>query len=420
MSKKESVIFLVDMQSFYASVEKADHPEYKDKPLIVAGDPQKRSGIVLAACPIAKSYGVITTEFIKQALAKCPELVVVQPRMQLYIDVSIQITTIFERYTDLVEPFSIDEQFLDVTESQNLFGAPYKIATHIQQAIMDETKVNARVGIGPNKILAKQACDNFAKKNKDGIFQLNEENMKETLWKLPIPSMFGVGSKMTRHMQRMGIQYIGDLAKLDLGSFKQMMKARMGKQADIHAEVLWQTANGIDYSPVTPDTHTGQKAIGHNMTTPRDYSRAEEIETLLLELSEEVARRARSKGYMGDTVSCGCRGADFDQPTGFYRQMKLPLVTNHGPDISGAARILFKEHWDGLPIRSVGVTLTGLVSSDEYQVDLFRDRVAEMRLDCAMDELRNRYGSTAIMRAVSLTPAGLAKDRAAKIGGHYK
>jgi DNA polymerase-4 len=420
MSKKESVIFLVDMQSFYASVEKSDHPEYKDKPLIVAGDPQKRSGIVLAACPLAKSFGVMTTEFIKQALSKCPELVVVQPRMQLYIDVSIQITTIFERYTDLVEPFSIDEQFLDVTESQNLFGTPHEIATHIQKAIMDETKVNARVGIGPNKILAKQACDNFAKKNKCGIFTLDHENMKDTLWKLPIPNMFGVGSSMTKHLQRMGIQYIGDLAKLDLGSFKQMMKARMGKQADIHAEVLWQTANGIDHSPVNPETHTGQKAIGHNMTTPRDYSQAAEIETLLLELAEEVARRARAKGYMGSTVSCGCRGADFDQPTGFYRQIKLPLVTNHGPDISGAARELFRVHWDGMPIRSVGVTLTGLVSDGEYQVDLFRDRESEMRLDRAMDAINRRYGSASIVRASSLTPAGLAKDRAAKIGGHYK
>jgi DNA polymerase-4 len=414
------VIFLVDMQSFYCSVEKADHNEYKHKPLIVAGDPAKRSGIVLAACPIAKSFGVQTTEWIKQALAKCPELIVVQPRMQLYIDVSIQITTIFERYTDLVEPFSIDEQFLDVTESQNLFGGPHQIASDIQRAILAETKVNARVGIGPNKILAKMACDNFAKKNKDGIFLLNEENMKEKLWQLPIPNMFGVGGRMTRHMQRMGIHYIGDLAKLELGSFKQMMRARMGKQADIHAELLWLTANGIDYSPVTPTTHNTQKAIGHNMTTPRDYTRADEIETLLLELSEEVGRRARAKGYMGDVVSCGCRGADFDQPTGFYRQMKLPLVTNHGPDISSAARALFHQHWDGQPVRSVGVTLTGLTPDGEYQVDLFRDRESEIRLDRAMDAIKSRYGPAAIMRATSITPAGLAKDRAAKIGGHYK
>ena len=414
------VIFLVDMQSFYCSVEKADHPEYQDKPLIVAGDPAKRSGIVLAACPIAKSFGVQTTEWIKQSLSKCPELVVVQPRMQLYIDVSIQITTIFERYTDLVEPFSIDEQFLDVTESQKLFGAPHQIASSIQQAIMAETKVFSRVGIGPNKILAKMACDNFAKKHKDGIFLLNEQNMEEKLWKLPIPSMFGVGGRMTHHMQRMGIHYIGDLAKLELGHFKQMMRARMGKQADIHAELLWQTANGIDYSPVTPTTHNSQKAIGHNMTTPRDYTRAEEIEILLLELSEEVGRRARVKGFMGSVVSCGCRGADFDHPTGFHRQMKLPLVTNHGPDISAAARQLFHQHWDGQPVRSIGVTLTGLGSAEEYQVDLFRDRESEIRLDRTMDAIKNRYGPASIMRATSITPAGLARDRAAKIGGHYK
>ena len=417
--KRTPVIFLVDMQSFYASVEKAINLDYRTKPLIVAGDPQKRSGIVLAACPIAKSFGVTTTEWIKDALRKCPDLIIVQPRMQHYIDVSLTITKIFERYTELVEPFSIDEQFLDVTGSMGIFGSSIEIAKAVQVDIQMELGVYARVGIGPNKILAKMACDNFAKKMKDGIFTLDFDNIAE-LWKLPIPSMFGVGSRMSRHMQRMGIHYIGDLAKLDLGRFKQMMRARMGKQADIHAELLWQTANGIDYSPVTPDTHTGQKAIGHNMTTPRDYSRAEDIETLLLELSEEVARRARLKGYIGGTVSCGCRGADFDRPTGFYRQMKLPLLTNHGSDISRAARALFQAHWDGLPIRSVGVTLTGLAPDEEYQLDMFRDREAEIRLDKAMDAIKNRYGSSAIMKAVSLTKAGLARDRAAKIGGHYK
>lgn len=416
----QSVIFLIDMQSFYASVEKACNPEYDNKPLIVAGDPQKRSGIVLAACPIAKSFGVQTTEWIRDSLRKCPDLIVVQPQMQLYIDVSLKITKLLERYSDLVEPFSIDEQFIDVTQSQILFGTPYHIAKSIQTDIKLETGVYARVGIGPNKVLAKMACDNFAKKNTDGIFLLNEGNMAEKLWLLPVPQMFGIGSRMARHMQRLGIHAIGELAGTPLPRFKDLMRTRFGKNADIHAEVLWMTANGIDYSPVTPATHDTQKAIGHHMTMPRDYGKSEEIETVLLELSGEVCRRARAKGYMGDTVATGCRGANFDRPAGFYRQMKLPLVTNHGADICRAARGLFRRYWDGLPVRSVGVTLTGLVPEGEYQVDLFRDREAEMRLDHAIDAIKNRYGAAAIMRAASITPAGQARERAAKIGGHYK
>jgi DNA polymerase-4 len=419
MNTSTPVIFLVDMQSFYASVEKASHPEYRDKPLIVAGDPVKRSGIVLAACPIAKKHGVQTTEWIKQSLDKCPDLVVVQPHMQLYIDVSLQITDILERYSDLVEPFSIDEQFVDVSSSVSLYGSPYDIARDIQYAIMNETQVYARVGIGPNKILAKSACDIHAKKNKSGIFELNHSNIQD-LWTQPIPKMFGIGSRMAKHMQRMGIHYIGELAALELGRFKQMMRARFGKNADIHAEVLWQTANGIDYSPVTIHSHDTQKAIGHHMTMPRDYHRAEDIEVVLLELSEEVCRRARHKGFMGNTVAIGCRGADFDHPTGFHRQMKLPLMTNHAPDVTDAARQLFHIHWDGNPVRSVGVTLTGLVPEGEYQIDMFRDREEEIKLDKTMDQIKNKYGATAIMRASSLTKAGQARERAAKIGGHYK
>ena len=416
----ENVIFLVDMQSFYCSIEKAEHPEYADKPLIVAGDPLKRSGIVLAACPIAKERGVQTTEWIKQSIGKCPDLIVVQPRMQLYIDVSIQITRIFERYTDLVEPYSIDEQFLDVTGSQHLFGGRFALAKLIQDEIKASTGVYARVGISSTKVGAKLACDNFAKKNDSGVFELHAGNMEEKLWRLPIPKMFGIGSRMTRHMQKLGIHYIGDLARTPLPKFKQMMRALFGKNADIHAETLWMTANMIDYSPVTPHTHDTQKAIGHNMTMPRDYHKADEIEVVLLELSEEVARRARAKGYMGDVVACGCRGADFDHPTGFYRQKKIPIITNHGADISSAARELFRLHWDGNPVRSVGVTLTGLVPEGDYQVDMFRNREAEIRLDRAIDTIKNKYGSAAIMSAVSLTGAGQAKERSRKIGGHYK
>lgn len=182
---KEKVIFLADMQSFYASVEKAERPELKDQPVVVSGDPQRRSGIILAACPIAKAYGVKTAEALWQAQQKCPHVTVIRPRMQKYIDVSVQITRIFEQYTDLVEPYSIDEQFLDVTGSQRLFGSPEEIACKVQQQIWKETGVWARIGIGPNKVLAKICCDIMAKKSASGIHRWTEETFRDEMWPLP-------------------------------------------------------------------------------------------------------------------------------------------------------------------------------------------------------------------------------------------
>lgn len=407
----QRIIFLVDMQSFYATVEKVRDSSLQNKPVIVAGDPERRSGIVLAACPIAKKFGITTAETLGTAKLKCPEVAVVRPHMQLYIDVSIQISKIMEQFTDLVEPFSIDEQFMDVTGSQKLFGHQFEIAKKVQKQIMEDTGVYSRVGIGPNKILAKMACDNFAKKHQDGIFRLDKSNIDQ-LWKLPIENMFGVGRKMKNHLNNLGIFKIGGLAKYPL----DLLKKRFG----VNGEVLWQTANGIDYSPVSVKTHNQQKAVGHHMTLPRDYKNLEEIKVVLLELCTEVARRCRAKGYMGVTVSCGVRGANFDDPTGFYRQVTLPVPTNYDLDIFNAAFKLLQQFWDHEPIRSLGVSLSKLQPSDHYQIDLFDNYVQKEGLNDAFDAIWNKYGRTALYRASSLTNAGQASERAIKIGGHYK
>ncbi|ANE47494.1 DNA polymerase IV [Paenibacillus swuensis] len=409
---KDRVIFLVDMQSFYASVEKAARPEYRDRPLVVSGDPARRSGIVLAACPLAKKLGASTAQRLGEAVRSCPDLVVVRPRMQEYINVSLKITRIMERFTDLVEPFSIDEQFMDVTGSLALFGEPEVLAARIQDAILEETGVIARVGIGPNKILAKTACDNFAKKREGGIFWLTRERVATDMWKLPIGGLFGVGSRMRRHFERMGIHTVGDLAAYPLPRLQQLW--------GINGHVLWLTANGQDSSPVTPRTHEQQKAVGHQMTLPRDYATMKDIRVVLLELSEEVCRRARSKGLMGATVSAGCRGADYDHPTGFHRQMKQAQPTCSAKDVYESACKLFEEHWDGEPVRSVHVNLSQLTGAEAFQLDLFRDLERERKLDCAIDSIKSKYGTASIFKAASLTEAGQVFERAVKIGGHYK
>ncbi|MEI7027491.1 DNA polymerase IV [Paenibacillus sp. y28] len=404
-------IFLADCQSFYASVEKAAHPGYKERPLVVAGDPARRSGIVLAACPLAKARGITTAQRLGEALSRCSDLVVVQPHMEQYIRVSLQITDILRCYSDLVEPYSIDEQFLDLTGSQELLGGPLDIARHIQLRVLQETGVYTRIGISENKVLAKMACDNFAKKHPEGIYTLPNSKLDE-LWRLPVHCMFMIGSRMTQHLQHMGIQTIGELAGTPLGK----LRAKWG----MNGEVLWRIANGIDNSPVTVHAHDRQQAIGHQMTLPRDYSTEADLHVILLELADLVCRRCRAKRSMGQVVSVGCQGADYEHPGGFYRQMKLHEPTNLAEDVYHAAKQLLQRHWDGLPVRKVAVNLSGLVSDRVVQLHLFEDRDKKLALAHVTDRIKQKYGDAAIIRAASRLDAGQAEDRAGKIGGHYK
>ncbi|MFC4775473.1 DNA polymerase IV [Paenibacillus sp. GCM10023252] len=413
---------LADCQSFYASVEKSQNPEYEGRPLVVAGDPKRRSGIVLAACPLAKEKGITTAERLGEAISKCPGLVIVRPRMAEYIRVSMQITDIYKSYTDLVEPYSIDEQFLDVTSSLHLYGGhAEKLALLIQERVQAETGVYCRFGIAENKIMAKTSCDNYAKKNTSGIYTLTRERLESELWGLPINKLFMAGSRMTQHFNAMGIPTIGDLARTPLPQLKLLMRRKFGKNSDINAEMYWRIANGIDPSPVTPGTHDeAPKSVGHQMTLPRDYSTLEDIKVVLLELTELVCQRCRSKGFMGHVVTVGCMGADFDRPTGFSRQAKMLDPTNVTNHVYRAAVELLEEHWDGQPVRKVGVGLAQFSQDEHYQISMFDDRERSMALERVTDALKAKYGNTAIMRAVSVTAAGQARDRSGKIGGHYK
>jgi DNA polymerase-4 len=413
MAKKQRTVMLIDMQSFYASVEKAKHPEYKDKPLVVAGDPAKRSGIILAACPLAKAKGVKTAEGLWESLKKCPELIVVKPHMQEYINVSMQIVEIIESFTDLVEPYSIDEMFCEFTGSMHLFSDnPYDLAKQIQAKIYSETGIYARAGIGENKILAKLCCDMIAKKIPGGVFELKKGELNQKIWQNPVREMWGVGSRMEKHLWKMGIFTIGDIAKTALSVLR--------KKWGVNGEVIWRTANGMDSSPVSVNTHNLQKDIGNGMTLPRDYYLASEIEVVLLDICTEVCRRARKKGLMGSVISVGISGTDFDHKTGFHRQVKVPDPTNITLDVYKVVKKLFYDYWDREPVRRVGVSLSDLVEDSTYQLTLFDDKEHLRAVDKVMDDIKDRFGDIAILRASSLTDAGQAIERASKIGGHAK
>lgn len=416
----ERIVMLSDSRSYYASVEKAARPELRDKPVAV-GDPERKSGIILAACPIAKSRGVTTAERVGEAMAKCPDLVVVRPRMQRYITISLLVTQIYEAITDQVEPFSIDEQFLDVSGSVSSFGSPYEIARLLQDRVMLSTGVWSRVGIGPTKILAKMA-NNLAKKREDGICRLGFDNLERELWPLPIQDMFMVGSRMTAHFVRMGLPRIGDIARLELGEFKRRMRREMGKQSDIQAEYYWQTARGVDPSPVTASIRRDAlKSVSHGKALRSGlYRKQEDIDVVLLELVVEVCRRARRLGYQGRVVAVGAVETDGDRASSFSRQTTLPQATSLTHEVAAAVRRLFADHWKGLPVSRLYVSLNQLSDDTAYQLTLFEDREAAYAIERATDEIKNRYGDAAVMRASSLLESGVARERAGQIGGHYK
>lgn len=405
------VILLADMESFYASVEVAGNPSLRGKPVVVCGDPERRHGVVLAATKEAKAFGIKTGMTAGECTKLCPNAVYVRPHMHKYIKTSLALTRIFEEFTDRISPYSIDEQFLEITGCEKLWGDPETTALRIIDKIWETIHIRCRIGIGENPLQAKMACDCFAKKNGKGIFRLSRKNYADYTWPLPIRNLFGVGNRMERNLFNIGVRTIGHLALLP----REKLKARWG----INGEILWLNAHGIDYSTIKPpggEEH--RKGVGHSITLPRDYRRKEEIDTVLLEITEEVCRRTREFNKVGRVVNVYCRGADFDLPTGFSRQKRLPEPTATTMEVYPFARKVFYDHWDRRPVRTLGVSLTGLMDFKELQLSLLEDKEKKVALSRAMDLIRNRFGIISLFRLSSLTPGGQLFNRANKIGGH--
>ncbi|MEJ8305472.1 DNA polymerase IV [Saccharibacillus sacchari] len=415
MPMTSRTVMLVDMESFYAGVEKSRTKAYRDRPVAVVGEPSVPSSAVLAACNVAKRHGIKTGERLSSALAKCPDLVAIRPRMGEYIEISTLIAGILEAYTDLVEPYSIDEMFMDVTGSLHLHGgSPERLARLVQSRIAIETGVRARFGIGSNKVQAKLACDLVAKRTEQGIVRIHNKKDWETLiWPEPIRHMWGVGSRMEKHLLALRVLSIGELAQTPLSKLK--------KRWGVNGEVLWRVANGMDDSPVSPWAKREQKQIGTTITLPRLYHKSDEVGTVLLELCTEIGRRARRMKRMGDSLSVGAGGeGGYRRSEGFHRRGRLPDPSDITAELYREALRLFREGWDGTPVKRIHLSLGGLVSSEIYQPSLFEDRERQRLLDRAMDGIKDRFGETAIVRGYSLTKASQAQDRAGKIGGHYK
>ncbi|AKX94003.1 DNA polymerase IV [Moorella thermoacetica] len=395
MVSSDCSILLCDANSFFASVHQALDPGLRGRPVIVAGREATRHGIVLAASYEAKlGYGIKTGMTVREARGLCPHGVFIPPRHDLYIEFSTRILRIMRDFTPLVEPFSIDEAWLDVRGCRDLHGSPLTVARRLKQRIREEVGITTSVGLGPSKLLAKMAAE---MQKPDGLTVLDYADVPGKMWPLPVRELFGIGPRMEAHLAKLGIHTIGELAGFPV----EVLIKRFG----VVGRILHQCARGIDYSPVDPHSLDTVKSIGHQITLPRDYRGYEEIEVVLLELAELVARRVRLGGYLGRTVAISLKDPEFHW---LGRSRTLPHYTDTAGDIYAAARHLLHRHWpEWRAVRLVGVSLAGLVPATVRQEDLFGRVERQARLDRACDQLKNRYGERVIHRAVSLTEAGV-------------
>ena len=381
-----------DANCFYASVEHLHHPELEGKPIAVGGDPESRHGIVLTADYIAKKHGVKTGMALWQAKQVCPELTFISPRMDLYLSFSRMAHEIYGEYTDLQEPYGIDESWLDVTASASVKGDGYKIAEEISNRMKKELGITVSIGVSYNKIFAKLGSDY---KKPDAITTMYENEFQSKAWALPVSDLLYVGRSTNQKLARFGIRTIGDLARSD----EKMLNLQLGKMGSI----LWSFANGYDDSTVkVENTHAPIKSVGNSTTIPRDLLTDEDVKLVLYMLSESVASRLRKNGFRCRVVEISVRDNELYS---FTRQHKIRNATNITGEIAEEAYRIFKENYTWhKPIRSVGVRGADLVT-DHYweQIDLFSSmekREKMMKMDGAVDDLRRRFGYFCIQRGI--------------------
>ncbi|MDR3296352.1 MAG: DNA polymerase IV [Clostridiales Family XIII bacterium] len=392
----DRVILHCDMNAFYASVELLSLPELAGRPVAVCGDPALRHGIILAKNEQAKAFGVVTAETIWSARKKCPELTLLKAHHGKYHEYCRRINEIYYRFTDMVEAFSIDESWLDVTGSRSLFGGGCEIGDRIRRTVRDELGLTLSVGVSFNKIFAKMGSDY---RKPDATTWIGRENYRTLLWPLPVRELFSVGSATAAKMAGMGVRTIGDLAAYD----REALTACFGKPGGM----LHDYANGRDDSPVRrAEERQRIKSVGNGATFRRDICGTDEIRTGVTALADTVAGRLRKYGLK-------CRGVKVDIKDPFFktisRQKQLPAATNVTGEIVRAAMELIRKSWeDTAPVRLItvtGIQLAGDGDAEQlsffgpegFMLDMRADaRARGENLDRAMDDIRRKYGAAAI------------------------
>ncbi len=395
----DRTILHCDLNSFYASVELLDHPELRDAPVAVCGDPGSRHGIILAKNESAKQYGIKTAETVWQARRKCPGVVLLPAHHGKYRIFSRKVNAIYERYTDLVEPFSIDESWLDMTGSLHLFGPDGRtVADDIRRAVREELGLTISVGVSFNKVFAKMGSDY---KKPDATTVITRENYRDLLWPLPVTDLLFVGRAARRVLAGYGVATIGDLARFDRNALGELL----GKQG----YTLHDYATGAEHAPVVPARDLpGPKSVGNGLTFSHNLLGWDELSAGVAELSDEVAARLRKCALKCTTVQVTIRDPNFKD---ICRQKRLDAPTYVSRDIAAAAMELIRASWsERAPVRALTVTAQNLLEEGQAaeQLDLFaagaaprRDKLE--RLERAMDGIRGKFGRDAISFASNVS-----------------
>lgn len=384
---KEQLILHIDMNSFFASCEQVIHPELQGQPIIVVGDPSRRSGIVLAASYEAKAYGIKTTMPIYQAKRCLPTVIAVKSTYGLYASMSAQVMDIFDQYTPLKEQLSIDEAFLDMAGSEHLFGQPLVMAGKIQQHIYSELGLGCSVGISTNKLLAKMASD---MKKPMGITTLYPHEVQEKMWPMSVGKLYGIGSKTGAKLNQLGIKSIGDLATASL----KMLEDNFGER---HAKSMRQSANGHSNSALDPENKSKLQSVGNELTYSQDIKDDDEVKQELLLLADTVGYRLRKKMLKGRTIQLKIKYNDFQVVT---RSVSIDQSTDITNQIYEIALGLYLKNKANKPIRLLGISLSNFSDHHMQQLSLFEPKDKEdNKVDEMVDRVREKYGYDKIYRA---------------------
>lgn len=393
----EKQILHIDCNKFYASVECFLHPELRDKPVAVGGSEKSRHGIILTKNEIASKYGLVVGEPLWKARQKCPDLIIVPPNFPVYMDFSKRVRKILEEYTDLIEPFGLDESWIDVTG--DYFKSGTEIAHEIKERVKKEIGITVSIGVSFNKVFAKLGSDY---KKPDAVTVITKDNYKNIVWPLPCSDLLMIGKATTKKLNTYGIYTIGDVANAD----DSFLKNILGK----NGLMLKRFARGEDTAPVRHmDLSRDIKSIGNSTTTPRDLKNNEDVKIVFTVLGESVARRMREHDLKGVTLTISVRNSELDS---FTRQCKMESPTNISGEFVRYAMDLFTANynWDK-PIRSLGLSVTDFDYDNIIQFDLAgnaQHREKLEKLETAVDKLKNRYGNFCVQKASVLCDTQLS------------
>lgn len=389
----ERVILHCDCNNFFASVETLLNPSYRGVPMAVCGSQEDRHGIVLAKNEEAKRYGIKTAETVFSAKKKCPSLVIASPHYEEYEKYSKMLNAIYSEYTDKVEPFGIDESWLDVTSSRRLFGTGEEIAELIRQRVKNEIGVTVSIGVSFNKVFAKLGSDY---KKPDAITVISPDNFRQIVFPLPAADLLFVGKRTAEELLSMGIRTIGELAMTN----REILKHKLGKMGDM----LYDYANGLDYSLVSADDNHDVKSISNGFTFKHDLVSCEEYRLGIDFLCEEIGEKLRKKSLKCNTVAVTIKDPGLKV---IQRQRPLDNPSDISREIADLAYCILCDVWaEKTPIRMITVSVTGLVDSTTSftQLDLFSDvdstmREKDKKREETVDAIRKKFGSSSISSA---------------------